>query len=140
VYDVDVPNATLTLQHVGDRDLAAALDAERTEAVGRHLARLHEAGIVHGDPTTRNVRVEGETSAGSASTPPQATLIDFGLGYHTGHVEDHAMDLHVFAGSIRATATEPTPLIEAFEAGYDTVGDELVLERLRTVERRGRYL
>jgi len=23
-------------------------------------------------------------------------LIDFGLGYHTDHVEDHAMDLHVF--------------------------------------------
>ncbi|KKF39420.1 hypothetical protein FK85_28585 [Halorubrum saccharovorum] len=136
MYDVDVPNATLTLQHVGDRDLAAALDegAERAAAVGRHLARLHEVGIVHGDPTTRNARVEQRQDG-----DPRVTLIDFGLAYHTGHVEDHAMDLHVFEGSIRATAADPDPLIEAFEAGYGTVGDEGVLERLRDVEGRGRY-
>ncbi|WP_254922188.1 KEOPS complex kinase/ATPase Bud32, partial [Halorubrum sp. Ea8] len=134
VYDVDVPAATLTLQHVGDRDLAADLDERWTTAVGRHLARLHGAGIVHGDPTTRNVRIErrGEGDA-------RATLIDFGLAYHTGHVEDHAMDLHVFEGSVRATATEPNPLIEAFEAGYAEAGDGDVLDRLRTVEGRGRY-
>ncbi|OYR38098.1 KEOPS complex kinase/ATPase Bud32, partial [Halorubrum sp. Hd13] len=134
VYDVDVPAATLTLQHVGDRDLAADLDERWTTAVGRHLARLHGAGIVHGDPTTRNVRIErrGERDA-------RATLIDFGLAYHTSHVEDHAMDLHVFEGSVRATATEPNPLIEAFEAGYAEAGDGDVLDRLRTVEGRGRY-
>ncbi|MFC7187394.1 bifunctional N(6)-L-threonylcarbamoyladenine synthase/serine/threonine protein kinase [Halorubrum yunnanense] len=134
VYDVDVPAGTLTLQHVGDRDLAADLDGRLTAAVGRHLARLHGAGIVHGDPTTRNVRVE-RPEDGDA----RATLIDFGLAYHTGHVEDHAMDLHVFEGSIRATATAPGSLIEAFEAGYAEVGDGDVLDRLREVEGRGRY-
>jgi N6-L-threonylcarbamoyladenine synthase/protein kinase Bud32 len=152
VYDADVPNATLTLQHVGDRDLAAALDegTERVASVGRHLARLHNEGIVHGDPTTRNVRVgsdasgeesatkESETAA-AATDDDRAVLIDFGLAYHTGHVEDHAMDLHVFEGSIRATASDPDPLIEAFEAGYAAVGDDGVLERLRDVEGRGRY-
>jgi len=134
VYDVDVPAATLTLQHVGDRDLAADLDERWTTAVGRHLGRLHEAGIVHGDPTTRNVRI-GRRGEGDA----RATLIDFGLAYHTGHVEDHAMDLHVFEGSVRATATAPDSLIEAFEAGYAEAGDGDVLDRLRTVEGRGRY-
>ncbi|WP_280587149.1 bifunctional N(6)-L-threonylcarbamoyladenine synthase/serine/threonine protein kinase [Halorubrum sp. Boch-26] len=134
VYDVDVSTATLTLQHVGNRDLAADLDGRWTAAVGRHLARLHGAGIVHGDPTTRNVRVEGR-----AEGDARATLIDFGLAYHTGHVEDHAMDLHVFEGSVRATAADPDPLIEAFEAGYAEVGDGDVLDRLREVEERGRY-
>jgi len=107
VYDADVPNATLTLQYVGDRDLAAALDGEpeRVAAVGRYLARLHDAGIVHGDPTTRNVRVgvgdsdtqtgDGEAN-GTTAVDDRTALIDFGLAYHTGHVEDHAMDLHVF--------------------------------------------
>jgi len=149
VYDVDVPAATLTLQHVGDRDLAAALGERWTAAVGRHLARLHGAGIVHGDPTTRNVRIaasaaDGSTAGRSAEEnvgddDALTTLIDFGLAYHTGHVEDHAMDLHVFEGSVRATATDPTPLIEAFEAGYAEVGDDDVLDRLRDVEGRGRY-
>jgi N6-L-threonylcarbamoyladenine synthase/protein kinase Bud32 len=134
VYDVDVPAATLTLGYVGDRDLAADLDERWTAAVGRHLARLHGAGIVHGDPTTRNVRIEGREGGDG-----RATLIDFGLAYHTGHVEDHAMDLHVFEGSVRATATDPEPLIEAFEAGYAEAGDGDVLDRLRDVEGRGRY-
>jgi len=49
------------------------------------------------------------------------------------------MDLHVFEGSVRATATDPDPLIEAFEDGYATVGDDDVLDRLRDVEGRGRY-
>ena len=148
VFDADVPNATLTLQYVGDRDLAAALDegTDRVASVGRHLALLHGAGIVHGDPTTRNVRVgagrsDGKSTAATAAAPAddRTTLIDFGLAYHTGHVEDHAMDLHVFEGSVRATASDPDPLIEAFEAGYAAVGDDEVLERLRDVEGRGRY-
>ena len=159
VYDVDLRRSTLTLQHVGDRDLAADLDERWTAAVGRHLARLHRGGIVHGDPTTRNVRVDGtaaaapdpsgsEATAADADGPPErvaadrdarTTLIDFGLAYHTGHVEDHAMDLHVFEGSVRATATDPAPLIEAFEAGYAETGDGAVLDRLREVEGRGRY-
>ncbi|WP_058366341.1 bifunctional N(6)-L-threonylcarbamoyladenine synthase/serine/threonine protein kinase [Haloparvum sedimenti] len=129
VHDVDLPNATLTLQHVGDADLAAGLSPERAREVGEHLARLHQAGIVHGDPTTRNVRVDDE----------RAYLIDFGLGYHSGHVEDHAMDLHVFEGSVYGTATAPDALVEAVEEGYERVGDAAVLERLRTVEGRGRY-
>ncbi|MGM0447514.1 MAG: bifunctional N(6)-L-threonylcarbamoyladenine synthase/serine/threonine protein kinase [Methanobacteriota archaeon] len=144
VYDVDLANATLTLQYVGERDLATVLDERSTRAVGRHLARLHGAGIVHGDPTTRNVRVSpdgvgGRAENGESDPAPQTYLIDFGLGYHTGHVEDHAMDLHVFEGSIRATATDPGPLIAAFEAGYEAVGDGEVIDRLRDVADRGRY-
>ncbi|MFB6121860.1 MAG: bifunctional N(6)-L-threonylcarbamoyladenine synthase/serine/threonine protein kinase [Haloferacaceae archaeon] len=129
VYDVDVPEATLTLQHVGHADLAADLAIDRTRTVGRHLAALHGAGVVHGDPTTRNVRVGDE----------RTYLVDFGLGYHSGHVEDHAMDLHVFEGSVRGTADDPDPLVDAFEAGYADAGEAVVLERLREIEGRGRY-
>ncbi|EJN58256.1 bifunctional N(6)-L-threonylcarbamoyladenine synthase/serine/threonine protein kinase [Halogranum rubrum] len=129
VRDVDVRESTLSLQHVGACDLAEDLTADAVRDVGTHLGRLHRAGIVHGDPTTRNVRVGGEF----------VQLIDFGLGFHTGHVEDHAMDLHVFEQSIEGTADDPEPLREAFESGYEAVGDDDVLARLRTVEGRGRY-
>ncbi|PHQ37698.1 Kae1-associated kinase Bud32 [Halorubrum persicum] len=143
VHDADVQRATLTLQHVGDRDLAAVDEGTvHARSVGRHLARLHAAGIVHGDPTTRNARVgvrAAPQESAAATEDDRTALIDFGLAYHTGHVEDHAMDLHVFEGSVRATATDPEPLIEAFEAGYAAVGDEGVLDRLRDVEGRGRY-
>ena len=128
VHDVDPDEGTLVLQRVGDEDLGAALTDDRARAVGRSLARLHRAGIVHGDPTTRNVRV-GDRSF----------LIDFGLGFHSGHVEDHAMDLHVFEGSVAGTAAEPDQLLRSFEAGYRSVGGDDALSRLREVEGRGRY-
>ena len=129
VRDVDVAEATLTLQRVGDRDLAADLTEARARTVGEHLARLHAADLVHGDPTTRNVRVAGD----------RAYLVDFGLGFHSGHVEDHAMDLHVFEQSVAGTASDAEPLIRSFEAGYEAVGEAAVLARLRDVQGRGRY-
>jgi N6-L-threonylcarbamoyladenine synthase/protein kinase Bud32 len=128
VHDVDVPEATLRLQRVGESDLAEGLTTERARILGQHLARLHGAGIVHGDPTTKNVRV-GD----------RLFLIDFGLGYHSGHPEDHAMDLHVFEGSVEGTAPEVEPLCRAFEDGYAAVGDDAVLERLAEIRGRGRY-
>ncbi|ELY80978.1 bifunctional N(6)-L-threonylcarbamoyladenine synthase/serine/threonine protein kinase [Natrinema gari] len=127
--DVDPHEARLALEYVGDRDLQAELSPARVRAVGRHLARLHRAGVVHGDPTTRNVRVDAE----------RTYLIDFGLGYHTDHVEDYAMDLHVFDQSLVGTADDPAPLREAVREGYRAVGTERVLERLRDIEGRGRY-
>ena len=158
VRDVDVREATLELQHVGDADLAADLRPSRARVVGEHLAACHAAGFVHGDPTTRNVRV-GDPAADDEAVRTGADrtfLVDFGLGYHTGHVEDHAMDLHVFEQSVAGTATDPDALTTAVEAGYragsedppdaDTAvasGDEWtagdVLDRLRDVEARGRY-
>jgi N6-L-threonylcarbamoyladenine synthase/protein kinase Bud32 len=136
VLDVDIAAATLTLQRVGDTDLARALSPARVRAVGAHLSRLHGAGIVHGDPTTRNVRV-GPGDDG------RVFLVDFGLGFHSGHVEDHAMDLHVLQQSLAGTAPSSAPLLEAVEDGYRETGDgdaaATVIDRLREVEGRGRY-
>jgi N6-L-threonylcarbamoyladenine synthase/protein kinase Bud32 len=131
VRDVDPAEARIVFERVGERDLADALTPARARAVGEHLARLHDAGLVHGDPTTRNVRVAGD----------RVWLVDFGLGEHTGHVEDHAMDLHVFAGSVAGTADRPLAgdAREALREGYRAVGDEATLNRLADVEARGRY-
>ncbi|MEZ3144729.1 bifunctional N(6)-L-threonylcarbamoyladenine synthase/serine/threonine protein kinase [Halobaculum sp. MBLA0143] len=156
VRDVDLETATLELSRVGDRDLADAVAAaddptRLVAAVGGHLARLHAAGIVHGDPTTRNVRVadDGVTDPGPGETP-ETFLIDFGLGYYADHVEDLAVDLHVFEQSLSGTVRESAPLVDAVEEQYATVadrttttretaGEQSVLERLRDVEGRGRY-
>mgnify|MGYP000633951704 CR=1 FL=1 len=130
VRDVDVRETTITLGYVGETDLGGALTADRVRDVGRHLATIHGAGFVHGDPTTRNVRVG----------PERTYLVDFGLGYYTGHEEDHAMDLHVFAQSLDGTADDAEALREAAEAAYrDAGGDAAVIDRLREIEGRGRY-
>ncbi|WP_247002543.1 bifunctional N(6)-L-threonylcarbamoyladenine synthase/serine/threonine protein kinase [Halosolutus gelatinilyticus] len=128
--DVDSRESRLVLEYVGDRDLRESLSADRVRDVGRHLANLHRAGFVHGDPTTRNVR----------TSPERTYLIDFGLGYHTDHVEDYAMDLHVFDQSLVGTASDPGPLRRAVREGYRDAGEERVLDRLREIEGRGRYV
>jgi N6-L-threonylcarbamoyladenine synthase/protein kinase Bud32 len=129
VQDVDRRRARITFERVGRADLQADLTAERVSTVGEHLAALHAAGIVHGDPTTRNVRFDDE----------RVYLIDFGLGYYSDHVEDYAMDLHVFEQSLDGTAADPPAMCEAFEAGYAAAGEQRVLDQLREIEGRGRY-
>ncbi|PSP84973.1 Kae1-associated kinase Bud32 [Halobacteriales archaeon QS_1_68_17] len=131
IRDVDPREATIVFEHVGAADLRDRLTERRVRDVGRHLATVHGAGFVHGDPTPRNVRVpdgEGPTY-----------LIDFGLGYYTDDPEDFAMDLHVFTQSLAGTADDPDALGAAFEDAYRAAGDERVLERLREIEGRGRY-
>jgi len=131
VHDVDPKEGVLVFERVGERDLREALTLDRVRDVGRHLATIHDAGFVHGDPTTRNVRVSED----------RTHLIDFGLGYYTGHAEDHAMDLHVFAQSLAGTADDAEHLQEAAEDAYRDASErgDAVLDRLREIEGRGRY-
>jgi N6-L-threonylcarbamoyladenine synthase/protein kinase Bud32 len=133
VLDIDLAETRLTLQRVGTVDLRDALSEGRVRTVTEHLARLHGAGLVHGDPTTRNVRV------GAEGEDDRTFLIDFGLGYNSGHPEDHAMDLHVFAQSLEGTAENADELVAAAVEAYRAAGDEQVLNRLHSVEGRGRY-
>ena len=150
VWDVDVPESTVTLQRVGDTDLRDALTEDRVRDVGRHLATIHDAGFVHGDPTTRNVRVTQQASPAeraestgtreaAAASDDRTFLIDFGLGYSTDDVEDYAMDCHVFEQSLTGTADDADALSAAFEEAYREAGDEAVVEQLRAIEGRGRY-
>jgi len=156
ISDVDLAEARILFERVGETDLRNAITESRVAEVGGHLARIHEAGFVHGDPTTRNVRVragsamdmagEGSQVAAQATQPdgrdgrpPETILIDFGLGYYTDDVEDYAMDLHVLAQSLSGTADDPEALSAAAEERYATVGDPSVIERLREIEGRGRY-
>ena len=128
--DVDPWDATLVLEYVGTAELRSRLETKHVTTLGRHLATCHHAGFVHGDPTPRNVRV-GEDG--------RVTLIDFGLGYHSHHVEDQAMDLHVARRGIEGVTDDAWPLIEALRSGYAEIGDSAVLERLEDIGERGRY-
>ena len=131
VLDVDPDEARIVFQRVGESDLRESLSADTVAAVGGHLARIHDAGFVHGDPTTRNVRIDGN----------RAFLIDFGLGYYTQEPEDYAMDLHVLSQSLAGTADDPGGLFEAACESYRAESDhaDAVFASLADIEGRGRY-
>jgi N6-L-threonylcarbamoyladenine synthase/protein kinase Bud32 len=136
IRDVDLGETTLVFQRVGDCDLREALTEDRVRTVARHLARIHDAGFVHGDPTTRNVRV-GRRNTDEAQD--RVFLIDFGLGYYTQDAEDHAMDLHVLAQSLAGTDDAADQLMRAATHAYREVGSSEVIEQLQEIEGRGRY-
>jgi len=134
--DIDVANSQLIFQYVGDCDLRDCLTAQRVETVSRQLATIHSSGFVHGDPTTRNIRIE---TSGNGGHRDGVFLIDFGLGYYTQDPEDHAMDLHVLSQSLAGTADDADHLTDVLTATYREHGDDAVLDSLREIEGRGRY-
>ncbi len=101
---------------------------ELSVETGGILRRLHDGGIVHNDMTTSNLIA---SAAG-------VYVIDFGLAYHTGRLEDKAMDLVVFKKSIQATHTSLSEGIWAgLMEGYRPDGE--TLKRVETIENRVRY-
>jgi len=93
LYFVDPNNATLVMEYIEGarmKDLVASLPARQVsdlfERLGESVARLHLAGIMHGDVTTANVVKRGK----------DLVFLDFGLSVHSSRVEDHAVDLDVF--------------------------------------------
>lgn len=129
IVDVDPDSHTLLMAHVGVADLRDRLTTQTVSIVGEHLGRLHTAGIVHGDPTVRNVRIDDD----------RVYLLDFGLGFHSDDVEDWAMDLHVFLQSLQDVAPDRDAHRDALLKGYDTTGGSAAIERLDAIEGRGRY-
>ncbi|MFP3219831.1 MAG: Kae1-associated kinase Bud32 [Candidatus Marsarchaeota archaeon] len=102
--------------------------------VGEEVAKMHLAGLVHGDLTTSNVIITGEA---------KAFIIDFGLGSFSPELEDRGVDLLLMRKSLEANLPSASGgLFSRFFEGYRGVmgpGADEVLERSAEIERRGRY-
>jgi len=104
--------------------------------IGVLIGRLHNYGIIHGDLTTSNMIL----------TPNgKVFFVDFGLGELSKELEVRGVDLHLMKRALQSTHFKHAK--ECFEAvaeGYaETVGEETarsVLEKIREIERRGRYV
>ncbi|MDV3293073.1 MAG: Kae1-associated kinase Bud32 [Nitrososphaerales archaeon] len=141
LYFLSVPEATLVMEYVAGSRMKDAVSGLRGREAARlfHLlgsavARLHAAGIMHGDVTTANVIIRHG----------KLVFIDFGLSIHSTRTEDHAVDLRLIKETITgAHASLAGPGTEALFDGYsEVVGSGVmasVRRQLRGIERRGRY-
>jgi len=100
--------------------------------VGETVGKLHRGGIVHGDLTTSNMIL----------TRGKICLIDFGLSFYEKIVEAQGVDVHVYFQTLESTHDQPEELMEAFVAGYTRAYPqaEAVLQRVKEIKARGRYL
>lgn len=141
LYDLDLPNSTLVMEFVeGQRMKELVSSIPRRNAIalfkelGREVAMLHSAGIMHGDLTTSNVIVG----------PDAMVLIDFGLSVATMRLEDQAVDLRLIKETVTGAHSDLAKgaLGALFEGYADVLGEKRLraaARQLGQIERRGRY-
>lgn len=127
----------LEIEFIGGDKLAEKLNGYLPEKqfrvmgkLGKQTALIHENGIIHGDLTTSNTILKDE----------KVYLIDFGLGFISGKIEDKAVDIHLIKQALEAKHWENwEELFKEFLKGYQYGESKKVIERLVVVEKRGRY-
>ena len=101
--------------------------------IAESVSKLHKEHIIHGDLTTSNMILKDN----------EVFFIDFGLGYQNGKYEDKAVDLHLLKQALEAKHFKHwEKLWEEIEDSYsklESKESQKVLERLKAVEKRGRY-
>ena len=143
IFMVDVAEANIIMEFVDGKQVKEILNdlppEERlrlSRYIGGLIGRLHKHGIIHGDLTTSNMIL----------TPyGKVVFVDFGLSERSTELETRGVDLHLMNRAFQSTHYKHAK--ECFEAvmeGYaEIVGEEEaknVLEKIREIERRGRYV
>ena len=106
------------------RDILQDSPCNIFEKAGEELAKLHKAGIAHGDYTPANILVKAD----------KVYVIDFGLSEFTNSIEERAIDVLLMKRSISKKQ------YSCFLKGYAKYSQSTaVLDRLAKIEKRGRY-
>jgi TP53 regulating kinase-like protein len=143
IFMVDVAEANIIMEFVDGKQVKQVLNdlsPEERLRLSRHIGgligRLHKHGIIHGDLTTSNMIL----------TPyGKVVFVDFGLSERSTELETRGVDLHLMKRAFQSTHYKYAK--ECFETvleGYaEVVGEKEaknVLEKIREIERRGRYV
>lgn len=140
---IDVKEANIVMEFIEGQQVKQILHALTTEErrklcnhIGVLIGNLHNYGIIHGDLTTSNMILTSHW---------KIVFVDFGLGEFSTELEARGVDLHLMKRAFQSTHFEHAN--ECFQAvleGYvKVVGEKLtedVLEKIREIEGRGRYI
>jgi TP53 regulating kinase and related kinases len=143
IYMVNIPQASITMEYVEGQQIKQLLNKapekqqhELCIAIGKSIAKLHSQSLIHGDLTTSNMILNSDG---------QIFFVDFGLGEKNGEVEAQGVDLHLMKRALQST--HYLFWDECFKNilfGYTSVlgvgATEKVYEKIREIERRGRYV
>jgi TP53 regulating kinase-like protein len=143
IFLVDTKNSTIIMECIEGKQVKQVLNSFETEKrldlcrhIGESIGQLHIQGIIHGDLTTSNMIL----------TPYEKVFfVDFGLGEYSRELEIRGVDLHLMKRAFQSTHFRfAEECFEAVMEGYaKTVGKETakeVLEKIKEIERRGRYV
>lgn len=142
VYYVDPPEALLVMSYIDGFRLKEYINSTSVDEaitlsrkIGCCIARLHKAGIQHGDPTTSNMILVGDG---------RVFLVDYGLSQYTVKAEDRAVDLIIFERALLSVHYKVYRCcMKAFIEEYEKIlGEEYgeVKKRMEEIKARGRYI
>jgi len=126
---------TLEIQYIKGKLLKNILNKNNTiklcKEIGNKVAILHNNNIIHGDLTTSNMIFN-----------KKVYFIDFGLSFFSEKIEDKAVDLHLLKEALESKHSKIWE--KSYKAALDgyvekAVDGKKVLERIKIVEKRGRY-
>ncbi|GAA95311.1 uncharacterized protein L969DRAFT_292191 [Mixia osmundae IAM 14324] len=123
-------------------DALQLTQADLMVMIGSTLAKMHQAGTIHGDLTTSNMMLE------QSGDRFQLVLIDFGLSTISVSQEDRAVDLYVLERAMQSThpeaeglpfaATRFASILQAYERSVGPAEWDHTRRRLEDVRQRGR--
>ncbi|MCW4004256.1 MAG: KEOPS complex kinase/ATPase Bud32 [Candidatus Bathyarchaeota archaeon] len=143
IYMVNVPESTIVMEFIEGEQVKQLLNkaakAQRHDVcvkIGESIARLHQHGLIHGDLTTSNMIL---------SCNGRVFFVDFGLGEKNTEIEARGVDLHLMKRALQSTHYKFwEECLQSVLCGYTSVlGVEMaekVYEKIREIERRGRYV
>jgi TP53 regulating kinase-like protein len=143
IFLVDVKGATIIMEFIEGKQVKQLLNeiskGERYRLclnIGESIGKLHECGIIHGDLTTSNMIQNSEE---------KIFFVDFGLGEKRKELEARGVDLHLMKRALQSThfrfAEECfNAVIEGYSKVLDAETVKNVLDKIKQIETRGRYV
>jgi TP53 regulating kinase-like protein len=143
IYMVNVPDSTIIMEYIEGQQVKQLLNkaakADRNAVcaqIGESTAQLHRHGLIHGDLTTSNMILNPNG---------KVFFIDFGLGEKNNELEAQGVDLHLLKRALQSTHYQFwEECLQSVLCGYTSVlGIQLaekVYEKIREIEKRGRYV
>ena len=143
IFLVDLKDAAITMEFVEGRQVKQVLtDVSREKRqelsvmIGGLIGKLHRHGVIHGDLTTSNMILNAEG---------KIFLVDFGLGEKNNEVEARGVDLHLMKRALQSTHYRCAEecfknVLKGYSAVLGEEDAEKVFEKIREIERRGRYV
>ncbi|MFH1234574.1 MAG: KEOPS complex kinase/ATPase Bud32 [Candidatus Diapherotrites archaeon] len=133
VLAVDPEKKSIFMEFVEGKNAKFAVkgNLKLCREIGKQIAALHSADIIHGDLTTDNILATGKADI---------VFIDFGLGFNSKKEEDKAVDLINLKKTLLAgdasLKKEWNAILKAYVA---CGGSREIAGKIEEIERRGRY-
>ena len=138
VYDVDVTEGSITMEFVEGERVREIIESEPDRIpdicrmIGETMARMHNAGICHGDLTTSNMIL---TDSG------ELCILDFSMGSTRCDVEGKGVDIHLleraFTSSHSRSAEAFGMVMDAYMKNADGAAE--IARRVEDIKGRARY-